>query len=90
METHRPLPVFQCFACLGSDSGPFWGGSGCVSPSQRQRTGEVESTAEHSNWTLLRQEKIMDVSVVIKKGKYSPSEVKHQAGKTCSRTKVNL
>ncbi len=61
-------------ACLGRD----WVGRGCVSSSQRQRADEVESTAEHSDWTPSRPEK---------ERKNSPCE---QADKTCSRVRVRV
>ncbi len=54
METHHCLSVFWCFGWLRTCSGRDWVGKGCVSFSQWQCAGEIESTAEHSYWMLSR------------------------------------
>ncbi len=67
-ETRRPLPGFQCFSFFGM----FQGGEGGVSPSKWQCAGEVESTAEHSDCTQSRLEKITSGDVARRKGNVAP------------------
>ncbi len=45
---------------------------------------------EHSDWTTLRAEKMIDADVAAQKRKYSPSELQCQADKSRSRMRVNL
>ncbi len=45
---------------------------------------------EHSYCTPLRLEKVTDTDIAVKKGKYSPSEVKRQGDKAYSTKGVNL
>ncbi len=45
---------------------------------------------KHRDWTALRPERAVDVDVEARKRKYSPSKVKAQMDKACSKIRLNL
>ncbi len=60
----RPLPVFWCVVV----SGRVWAGSGCVSPSKWERTGEFWEWIKLSDLMPFRPEKNADLDVARRKG----------------------
>ncbi len=82
----RPLPECGCFGLVQMFLGGEW--VSFLQPMIARRWGW--EWIKHSRWAPFRPEKMADDYVVLKKRKISSSEVKHQADKTRSRTRVNL